>query len=357
VSNRPPFPGGSDSTTSLSRLTIEEIANLADVSRSTVSRVLNNHPSVRPEVRARVQQVIAEQRYSPRAAARSLASRRTDALGLLIPRSAASIFADPFFPHVIQGITETCSNRGYFLLLSMVTAEREQDFFERVVAGHHVDGLIMLSSDIDDPILPLLIREETPLVLVGRHPYLPVSSADVDNQDGALQAVRHLVELGHQRIATITGPLFMTAALDRRDGYKQALAEALLPVRPSLIVEGDFTQSGGYLAMQRLLELPERPTAVFAGSDPMAAGALRAIHEADLRVPEDVSLVSFDDLPLASMLTPPLTTVHQPLYELGAAAADLLLNRLLEPSAEQPPEHTRLATQLVVRESSGIAPS
>jgi LacI family transcriptional regulator len=308
-------------------------------------------------VRARVQQVIAEQRYSPRAAARSLASRRTDALGLLIPRSAAAIFADPFFPHVIQGITETCSNRGYFLLLSMVTAEREQDFFERVVAGHHVDGLIMLSSDIDDPILPLLIRDETPLVLVGRHPYLHVSYADVDNQGGAVQAVRHLVELGHQRIATITGPLFTAAALDRRDGYKQALAEALLPVRPDLIVEGDFTQSGGYQAMRRLLELPERPTAVFAGSDPMAAGALRAIHEADLRVPDDISLVSFDDLPLASMLTPPLTTVHQPLYELGATAADLLLNRLVDSPGEQPPRQTRLATQLVVRESSGVPAS
>jgi LacI family transcriptional regulator len=339
--------------TALSRLTIEEIAELADVSRSTVSRVLNNHPSVRPAVRARVQQVIAEQRYTPRAAARSLASRRTDAVGLLIPRSAAAIFADPFFPHVIQGITETSSKRGFFLMLSMVTAEREQDFYERVVAGHHVDGLIMLSSDIDDPILPLLIRDATPLVLVGRHPYLPdVCSADVDNQGGAVLAVRHLIELGHRRIATITGPLYMAAAMDRRDGYKQALAEAAMPVRPERIVESDFTQGGGYRAMQKLLNLDQPPTAVFVASDPMAAGALRAVHEAGLRVPEDVAVASFDDLPLASMLTPTLTTVHQPLYELGAAAADLLLNRL-DLSSEQPPSHTRLTTHLVVRQSSG----
>lgn len=340
-------------TTNGGRLTIEEIAELADVSRSTVSRVLNNHPSVRPEVRARVQQVIQEQRYSPRAAARSLASRHTDAVGLLIPRSAAAIFADPFFPHVIQGITETCSKRGFFLMLSMVTAEREQDFFERVVAGRHVDGLIMLSSDIDDPILPLLIRDATPLVLVGRHPYLrDVSSADVDNQDGAAQAVRHLIELGHRRIATITGPLNMAAAMDRRDGYKQALAAAAIPIRPELIVEGDFTQSGGYRAMQRLLEMAAPPTAVFAASDPMAAGALRAVHEAGLQVPADISLASFDDLPLAAMITPGLTTVHQPLFELGARAADLLLNRL-DQSAEQPPGHARLTTELVVRESTG----
>jgi LacI family transcriptional regulator len=341
----------------MNRLTIEEIADLADVSRSTVSRVLNNHPSVRPSVRARVQQVIQDNRYTPRAAARSLASRRTNVVGLLIPRSAATIFSDPFFPHVIQGITETCSNRGYFLLLSMVTVEREQDFYERVLRGRHVDGLIMMSSDIDDPILPLLIRDDSPLVLVGRHPYLAdVSSADVDNRDGAVQAVRHLIELGHRRIATITGPLYMVAAMDRRDGYKQALAEAAIPIRPDLIVESDFTQAGAYGAMHQVLQLAERPTAVFTGSDVMAAGALRALHEVGLRVPEDMALVSFDDLPLASILTPPLTTVHQPLNELGAAAADLLLDRLEQPDDHHQPSHKRLATHLVVRQSSG-APS
>jgi LacI family transcriptional regulator len=335
------------------RLTIEEIADLAAVSRSTVSRVLNNHPSVRPLVRARVQQVIQEHRYTPRAAARSLASRRTNVVGLLIPRSAATIFSDPFFPHVIQGITEACSNRGYFLMLSMVTAEREQDFYERVLRGRHVDGLIMMSSDIDDPILPLLIRDETPLVLVGRHPYLrDVSSADVDNIGGASTAVQHLIKLGHRRIATITGPLYMAAAMDRRDGYKQALAEAAMPVRPELIVEGDFTQASGYQGMRKLLSLAEPPTAVFVASDPMAAGALRAIHEAGINVPKEIGLVSFDDLPLASILTPPLTSVHQPLYELGATAADLLLARL-EQSGEQPPTHARLKTHLVVRQSCG----
>ena len=334
------------------RLTIEEVALAAHVSRSTVSRVINNHPSVRPQVRERVEHVIAQLRYSPRAAARSLASRRTQSVGLLIPRSAALIFSDPFFPHVIQGITETCSRRGYFLMLSMVTAEREQDFYERVIAGHHVDGLMMLSSDVDDPILPMLIRDSTPLVLVGRHPYLPhISSADVDNLGGARAAVRHLIELGHERIATITGPLYMAAAMDRRDGYKQALAEARIPVRPELIREADFTQAGGHLAMSELLRLDQPPTAVFTASDPMAVGAMRAIIEAGYSVPADISLVGFDDLPLSQMLTPPLTTVHQPLYELGAAAADLLLNRL-EQHGDDVTMHTRLPTHLVVRDST-----
>jgi LacI family transcriptional regulator len=183
-------------------LTIEEIAELASVSRSTVSRVLNDHPSVRPDVRARVQQVIHEHRYTPSAAARSLASRRSNLVGLLIPRSTATIFADPFFSHVIQGITETCNNRGYLLMLAMVTAEREQDFYERVLRGRHVDGLIMLASDVDDPILPQLIRDATQLVLVGRHPYLrDVRWVDTDNVGGAVLAVQHLTERGYQRIA------------------------------------------------------------------------------------------------------------------------------------------------------------
>jgi len=338
----------------VTRLTIEEIADLAAVSRSTVSRVLNDHPSVRPVVRARVLAVIQEQHYTPRAAARSLASSRTQAVGLLIPGSAAFIFSDAFFPQVIQGISETCSSHGYILMLSTVTPELEHDFYERVLRGHHVDGVIVMSSNIDDPVLPLLIHDPTPLVLVGRHPYLrDLNSVDVENHEGALVAVRHLIGLGHVRIATITGPLHSSAAMDRGNGYKEALVEASLTIRPELIVTGDFTQEGGRQAMRTLLQLPEPPTAVFVASDTMASGALQAARELEVRVPEDIALVSFDDLPIASLLVPSLTTVHQPLYDLGAAAADLLLKRLDQPEA--PPEQVWLPTQLVIRQSSGAA--
>ena len=335
----------------MTRLTIEEIAELAAVSRSTVSRVLNDHPGVRPAVRARVLQVIQEHHYAPRAAARSLASSRTNAVGLLIPGSASFIFSDAFFPQVIQGISETCNSHGYILMVSTVTREMEQDFYERVLRGHHVDGVIVMSSNIDDPVLPLLIHDPTPLVLVGRHPYLrDLNSVDVENHEGGLAAVRHLIGLGHTRIATITGPLHSAAALDRRDGYKEALVEASLTIRPDLIALGDFTQEGGRQAMRTLLELAEPPTAVFVASDTMASGALQAARELEVRVPEDVSLVGFDDLPIASLLVPSLTTVNQPLYDLGAAAADLLLKRLDRPEA--PPEHVWLPTQLVIRQSS-----
>lgn len=333
-------------------LTIEQIAELAQVSRSTVSRVLNNHPSVRPPVRDRVLQVIRENNYAPRAAARSLASSRTDVIGLLIPRSAGVIFADPFFSQMIQGITEASASLGYFLMLAMVTAEMEQSFYNRILRSRHFDGVIMLSSDVDDPILPLLIQDRTPLVLIGHHPFFQnLNTVDVENRAGARQAVTHLLSLGYRRVATITGSLQMIAGMDRRDGYKQALLEAGIDINSELIIDGGFTREGGYAAMQRLLALERRPQAVFVAADSMASGALRAIREAGLTAPEDIALVSFDDLPLAAYAEPPLTTVHQPIAEMGATAVKVLIDQIEDP--ERAPVTVRLPTHLVVRSSCG----
>ncbi len=333
-------------------VTIEEIARLAEVSRSTVSRVINNHPNVRPQVRERVLQVIREHDYAPNAAARSLASARSRVISALIPRSAAQIFADPFFPTIIQGISESCAANGYFLMLAMLTAELEQGFYNQVLRGRYVDGLIMLSHDIDDPLLPQLLRDPTPLVLIGRHPYLSgLAWVDVENRDGARQATNHLIKLGHRRIATITGPLMMTAGLDRRDGYKQALVEAGIPIEPELIVEGDFTQEGGYQAMQQVINLPERPRATFVASDAMALGALHALREVGLHVPRDMAIVGYDDLPVAVQTTPALTTVRQPIAQMGAAAVRTLIEQIEDPSTLR--TAVRLATTLVIRETCG----
>ncbi len=334
------------------QITIRQIAKLAEVSRSTVSRVLNNHPSVRPEVRQRVLEVIKEQDYVPQAAARSLASRRTNVLTLLIPRSSAFIFTDPFFSLTIQSITEACTARDYSLMLSMATGAEERSFYQRVLRSRITDGVLMLSSDIDDPILPLLINDDMPLVLIGSHPYLqPMYSVDVANRDGAAVAVEHLLRLGHSRIATITGPLQMNTAIDRRDGYKQALLKAGVGIDPQLIGEGDFTQEGGYSAMRTLLDVQPPPTAVFAASDMMALGALRAIYDAGLRVPDDIALVGFDDIPIASFATPELTTVRQPIQRLGATAATMLLDHL----EGNPPaiHHQQLKPELIIRKSCG----
>ena len=335
-----------------SSLHIEQIAEMAGVSRSTVSRVLNNHPSVRPEVRQRVQRIIDESGYAPKAAARSLASRRTQVIGLLIPRSAGTIFSDPFFGYVIQGVAEAVQKRSFFLMLSMMTSDMEPSFYNRILKGSHFDGLIMLSSDIDDPILPLLIRDQMPLVLVGRHPFFQnVAWVDVDNREGAHEGVAHLIRLGHRRIGTITGPLHMVAGLERRDGYKQALLEAGIAILPELMTIGDFTQESGYQRMRDLLALSVRPTAVFVASDTMAVGALRAVHEAGLDVPDDIAIVGFDDLPVASYANPPLTTVYQPIIQMGALAVELLIDGFDD--SQRRLAQVRLPTHLVVRASCG----
>ncbi len=336
----------------MTMLTIEEIARLANISRSTVSRVLNNHPNVRPAVRERVLRVINEQGYAPSAAAQSLASRRTRVIGLLIPSTVSEIFSDPFFGAAIQGITEAATQSGYFVMLSMVTVDMEKGFYERILRSRHFDGVLMLSSHIDDPILPLLRRDKVPLVLIGNHPYFQdLTWVDAEQREGAHQAVTHFISLGHRRIASITGPLYMVAGLERRDGYKQGLLEAGLPILPELIEEGNWTQQSGYNAMQKLLRLPHPPTAVFVASDTMALGAIRAVHEAGRTIPDDVATISFDDLPVATYSNPPLSTIRQPITEMGALAVKLLIDQI--DHAEPRGQHIRLPTELVIRASCG----
>jgi LacI family transcriptional regulator len=335
-------------------MTIEEIARLAAVSRSTVSRVLNNHPNVRPQVRERVLEIMRQQGYVPQAAARSLATRKTGVMGLIIPDSAMMVFEDPFFGPVIHTLTEAAAAHGYFLMLAMIKRDLEQGFYDRVLRSRHFDGVIVLSHDIDDVILPQLMRDRAPLVLFGSHPYFDdLAFVDADQRGGARIATQHLAQLGHKRIATITGPLRMQAAIDRRDGYKQALLESRLAIVPELIIEGDWTRQGGYRAMQQLLALPDRPTAAFIASDTMAVGAIRAINEAGLSVPREVALVSFDDLPFAAYTSPPLTTIHQPISQTGATAVKLLVQQI--ESGVVSHEHINLPVELVVRESCGAS--
>lgn len=195
-----------------------------------------------------------------------------------------------------------------------------------------------------------LIDNQKPFVLVGRHPSKPeVNYVDSDNENGAWAAVAHLLRLGRQRVATITGPSNMVAGADRRAGFVRALRERGLALDPDLLAEGDFTEAGGYLAMQRLL--PHKPDALFAASDMMAQGALRALREAGRRVPEDVAVVGFDDIPTAARLEPPLTTVRQPIQRLGTTAVELLIELIDQPGSA--PRRVLLATEFVIRKSCG----
>ncbi|WP_322798464.1 LacI family DNA-binding transcriptional regulator [Thermoflexus sp.] len=330
--------------------TLEEIARLAGVSRSTVSRVINHHPSVRPEVRERVWRIIREVGYQPHAAARNLATRRSQIVGVVIPEALPKFFSDPYFPAVLRGISDALTERGYHLMLSLLSPQQEEDFYQRALRGRLVDGIIVISAQITDPLIRQAYQEGLPVISVGRYPQEPgVSYVDVDNVGGGRMATDHLLRLGRRRIATIAGPQTRAPGIDRLEGYRAALRAWGIDPPPEWIAEGDFTEIGGYVAMRRLLSA--RPDAVFAASDLMAVGAMKAIREAGLRIPEDIAIVGYDDVELARFTDPPLTTVRQPIYELGRIAVRLLLSQLEEGARE--PQQVVLPTELVIRASCG----
>ena len=334
-------------------LTLEEIAKLSGVSRSTVSRVINDNPHVRDQVREQVWQVIRATGYQPHAAARSLVTRRTRVVGVIIPEAVTTLFTDPFFPLFLYGVTETCNTHRYYLMLSLFDDPAgQEEMYRRVIRSGHLDGVIVASTRLDDPIVPKLLREGIPFVMAGRYPDEHVNYVDIDNISGARMAVEHLIRLGHQRIGTITGPLDMPAGRDRLIGYQQALEAHRIPMEEALITEGDFSRDSGMVGMRKLL--PASPTAVFIASDTMAAGALQTLREADVQVPDDIALVGFDDVPLATDVEPALTTVRQPIERLGSMAVELLLNLLENPPDEQAPAHKIiLPCKLAIRDSCG----
>ncbi len=330
---------------------IEEVAKLSGVSRSTVSRVINNDPNVKESTRAHVLEVIRRVNYQPNSIARGLASGRTRIIGLVLPTAQSSLFTDPFYPGLIQGITTACNARNYSVMLWLTNPEQESSKIHQLATNGLLDGLVIASYLIDDPILEALTKAGLPFLLIGRHPSRDnLNYIDVDNANGAREAVVHLLRLGRSRIATITGPINMIAGLDRLAGYERAFRERGLSLDPALIVEGDFTESGGYNSMLRLI--PHNPDAVFIASDSMAMGALRALNEAGKRVPEDVAVVGFDDIPAAAHMDPPLTTIRQDIPRLGQLTSETLIQILSE--GKTPPHRLVLPTELIIRSSSGF---
>ena len=334
-------------------MNLEEVARIAGVSRSTVSRVVNGDTRVSDQARRRVNEVIREYDYHPNAAARSLASRRTRMLGLRIPGEVSFIFSDPYFPVMVQGVVDACNEADYGLMLMMependpVSAER---IYQRVIRGRHIDGVILSTSVIGDPFAGRVAADGMPAVMIGRHPMLP--TVDIDNAGAAQEAVAHLIDHGYRQIAHIAGPRNIAAANERAAGYETALAEEGIPIDPSLIELGDFTDVSGYLAMRQLLERPEgRPDAVFACSDTMAVGALRAIAEAGLAVPDDIAVMGFDGLSVHTRTYPHLSTLAQSIPNLGRNAVKLLLKRIGDPDGTA--DHLYLDTHLELRGSCG----
>jgi LacI family transcriptional regulator len=335
----------------VSDLTLEDVARLAGVSRSTVSRVVNDHPNVSTEVRKRVSDVIQNTGYYPNAAARALASQRSWMVGLILPRTVSSFFSDPYFPRLTQGIAQACNQYNYTLGLFLVaTKEDEEKIYSRVTRKGLLDGIILQSGQIGDQLINRLVNSNIPLVIAGR-PVQPfgLSYIDVDNVNAAYSAVSHLIRLGRRRIGTITGVMNNTVSIDRKEGYLRALIDRGLNVEETLIVEGDFTEASGYYGMQQLLAV--KPDAIFAASDMMAIGAMRAIREVSLSIPEDIAIVGFDDLPLATQSVPSLTTVRQPIVQFGFKAVDILVD-LIE-NGLQPARRIIMETELIIRKSCG----
>lgn len=345
------------------RPTLEAVAAHAGVSRATVSRVVNGVSGVRAPVRERVLRAVAELGYVPNNAARSLVTRRTGAVAVVVAEPEDRVFTDPFFAQQLRGISRELSRADTQLLLMMSESPADSRRIGRYLTGGHVDGILMFSLHNDDPLPAIAADSGLPTVFGGR-PWWTVAEGepppcyvDADNRGGARLAVAHLLDRGRRRIGVLTGPLDQTSALDRLDGYRDALRDAgITDPDPALVAHGDFTAEGGERAMAELLDRCPDLDAVFAGSDLMATGALRALRDRGRRVPDDVAVVGFDDLAPAAWADPPLTTVRQDVRAMGGMMANLLL-RMLDTEgddgtdAPRPPEPVITPATLVVRES------
>jgi DNA-binding LacI/PurR family transcriptional regulator len=328
-------------------VSLKDVARRARVSHSTVSRALHLPGRVNEKTAERVRRIAREMGYRPNPIGRSLATRRTATIGVVV-----TTVADPFVSEVIAGVEEVAHRRGYAVFLANSNADPEREVsVVRSFQDRRVDGVLVMASRVGALYMPLLKKLSVPIVLIdNQHPGDFAHSISIDDRGGARLAVRHLVELGHRRIAYIGDRYGLQSNTDRRAGYSAELKAAGIRYCPEHVVLGDGRAEGGLLAMRSLLELRQPPTAVFCYNDMTAIGALRAVHDAGLGVPACVSMVGFDDLPIASYVEPPLTTVRQPKAEMGRRAAGMLLDALAGGPSNA--SSIRVPGELVVREST-----
>jgi len=336
------------------RATAREVANRAGVSRTTVSFVLNNVAGMRisDDTRQAVLQAALDLDYHPDATARRMVSGRTKMLGFVLNQNVDQALADQFLPKVLTGFSQVAAALDYKVLFEPISPEAADSVYAQLVRERHVDGFVLSGPRQDDAARLSEQLQNAPVVLLGQLQNSHLPFVDVDNQGGAALATRHLVGLGHQRIGLITNaqPVY-TASADRLAGYRQALEAAGLEFRPELVRYGNFTPQSGMQAMNELLALKPAPTAVFVASDTVALGALQCLRRVQIRVPSDMALVGFDDIPLVEFIDPPLTTVRLPAFGLGWGAGDLLTRLIAGDIIENP--KVFLETELVVRESCG----
>ncbi len=309
-------------------MSIKDIARVAGVSRSTVSRVVNNEAHVNKHTRARVLEVIERLNYTPNQAARALVTQRSQVVGVVLPGTANVFFADnSYFPMLLQGIVEAGNNHEQSMLLCLGNVDEPREHFSRrILRNRMCDGFIIASIENDDPLIDHLVQSVPYFVMMERPQRYEdrISHVTVDNVQGGQLATQHLISLGYQRIAHITGHLNIADGQDRLTGYLKALELAGIPYNADLVSYGRFSFLAGYEGMKALLS--QHPDAVFVSSDTAARGAIQAIQDAGLRVPEDIGIVGFDDLDVATKTTPHLTTIRQPVQQKGAVAVQLLLD-------------------------------
>jgi LacI family transcriptional regulator len=328
-------------------VTIRDVATRAGVSSTTVSHVINDTRPVSADLRSRVEAAMAELGFQPNALARSLRRKRTHTLGLIVPDSA-----NPFFAEVGRGIEDTSFANGFSVILCNSDGDPARELlYMDLLVQKQVDGVLFVPTGDQARLAATLRTRNIPVVVIDRDvPDAPIDRVHIDNVAGGYLATRHLLDLGHRRIGYIGGPPHLSPVPHRNAGYRQALQEAGLTVDEGLVIDGNFRDVGGYEGAQALLALADPPTAIFAGNDLMAIGALAASREAGVAVPDELSIVGFDDIHLAGYINPPLTTIAQPKYELGVIAAELLFARLAQ--SDLPPQRRLLQAQLVVRQST-----
>lgn len=333
-------------------VTIHDVAIRAGVSATTVSHVVNGTRPVSAQLSVRVQQAMRELGYQPNALARSLRRKQTQTIGLIVPDNS-----NPFFAEMAHSVEYAAYGNGHAVVLcnSDDDAEREALYLD-LLLKRQVDGIVLVAAATSGDSLRALIQRGLPLVVVDRDLAYPAHDCVLtDHETGGYAATEHLAQLGHKRIACIAGPSDLGSSSGRVAGHRAALRAAGLGVDQSLVVRGDFRDHSGYVATQKLLKRSKPPTAIFACNDLMAIGAMAAARDAGLSVPEDISVVGFDDIHLAGYLNPPLTTVAQPMAELGRVAAELLLQRLVDRSL--PPRRVMLRNRLVIRRTTAVAPT
>lgn len=330
-----------------SEVTIVDVANEAGVSYSTVSRVVNNKTYVKPETRARVLRAMTRLGYQANLQARSLAGGRSNVIGLLVTELTTQYMGE-----IVGGIEEVLTANQYELMLYTTHRKKtKESAFVNMMARGLADGLLIVLPREPEAYLLSLRQRNFPYVLIDQ---LGIDETDLSvvaaNRDGGYAATTHLIGLGHRRIGLITGWLDMISTIHRLEGYRAALADNHIAFDDDLMYVGDFTQTSGYRGANALLDLPEPPTAIFAMNDMAAQGVMDAVRDRGLRVATDISIVGFDDVPIASMVTPPLTTVRQPLTEMGQRATQMLVNLIQNPAESQ--HSVVLPTTLVVRNST-----